>query len=133
MILDSSTYSDDPLARQWASQVYTNAALNGIAQNNEAFRPVNGDTGNKADDEFVLQVGRSYLLAVFNFDSIAAKTISVPLDRISPGMTVGGTVKINDLSENAHVQYARNDVVVNLAPSASELLQITPEGLGSSQ
>jgi hypothetical protein len=138
MILDSSAYSDDPQAREWAPQVYTNAALNRIAQNNEAFRPVEGDTGDKAENEFVLKSGNSYLLAVFNFDSVADETLSIPLDRISPALTTGKSVEVHDLSENGPIPPSnptdtRNELVVHLASSASELLEITPRNLRASQ
>src|SRR5260370_16638263 len=53
MILDSSRLADDPQGRELARSAYDNLNLFAVAHEGIAFRPVQGDTGDKAAKAFV--------------------------------------------------------------------------------
>src|SRR5260370_7569080 len=53
MILDSSRLADDPQGRELASSVYDNRKWFDVASEGKVFRPIEGDTGNKAAAVFI--------------------------------------------------------------------------------
>ncbi|WP_254412281.1 T9SS type A sorting domain-containing protein [Dyadobacter diqingensis] len=68
----------------WTAKSQTllqNADLLNLAKNGLAFSPVEGNTGNQANELFVLTKGSKSYLAIFNYSG-SAKTFSVDLTRV---------------------------------------------------
>lgn len=53
MVMDSSRLADDPQGRQFATEVYDNRNLFAVANEQKVFRPIEGDTGDRAASAFV--------------------------------------------------------------------------------
>jgi hypothetical protein len=76
--------SDDfriPEARDRAKQILNNQAVNRLAASGITFRPVEGDTNDRAADVFVRHDGDASYLAVFNFNRDGKKTMTIDLAR----------------------------------------------------
>jgi alpha-galactosidase len=68
LISDDYSANGDPVLRARAGKFLQNPEINKVAQLGRSFRPVDGDTGFKANNMYVLKDGRTTYLAVFNFD-----------------------------------------------------------------
>lgn len=126
MILDSSPIADDPQARELARAVYDNRNLFRVASEGKVFRPVEGDTGDRAAPAFMRRSARGFYLAVFNYDDRQPHTISVPLARIDPSLAGGGPVTAIDVASGKELPPARGAVSVDLQPAESQLLELRP-------
>jgi alpha-galactosidase len=128
MLLDSSDLIDDPLAKELAKSIYTHPRINRIATEGKAFRPVEGNTGDRAANIFVRDTATGGMyVAVFNFDPAKGAEIDLPLERLSNKWTASSTIKIVDLwTDKAHSAMGR--VKLSLRPGASALLEITSTG-----
>lgn len=124
MILDSSRLADDPQGRELAQQVYDNRNLFAVAGEGKAFRPVEGDTGNKAAIAFTRPSPHGVYLAVFNYDEKQKQTISVPIDRIDPGLTKALPVTVVDVASGKTLAFVQDVVGVELQPAESKLLEL---------
>lgn len=71
-------------ARERVVDILTNEEVNAVAKKGVSFRPVEGNTGNKAADMFVKydEEEQAYYLAVFNFSSTEKKTMTMDFTRI---------------------------------------------------
>lgn len=99
----------------------TNTNVNEIALIGEAFRPVEGNTGNAAADVFVLQDKKDYYLAVFNYTNDAIVK-NVDLKR---ALGVSGTTKVEltDVWTGSKVQ-ARDTLQLSLEGAQSKLYKV---------
>ena len=68
-------------ARERAKKILTHEAVNRLAAEGKTFKPVEGNTGDRAADIFVREDGDSFYLAVFNFDGEKPKKMRVDLAR----------------------------------------------------
>jgi alpha-galactosidase len=82
MILDSSRLADDPQGQELAQAVYSNRPWLAVAAEDKTFRPIEGNTGDKATDAFVRSSVHGAYVAFFNYDEKHEQTITIPLDRI---------------------------------------------------
>ncbi|MEV6521452.1 carbohydrate-binding protein [Longispora sp. NPDC051575] len=78
-----------------AKKFLQNPQVNGIAQLGRSFRPVEADTGFKANNMYVLQDGGTTYLAVFNFDKTGARTFTVDAARL--GLNPATTYTMTEL------------------------------------
>jgi hypothetical protein len=124
MILDSSRLADDPQGQDLARAVYNNRNLFAVASEGNAFRPVDGDTGDKAADAFVRRSAHGIYLAVFNYDEKQAQTITVPLFRIDPGLASASAVAVIDVATGKALAPAHGTVSVELSAAESRLLEL---------
>ena len=124
MVLDSSPIADDAEAQQFARAVYADRNLLAVANKGLAFRPVEGDTGNKAANAFELASAHGIYLAVFNYDDQNKQTISIPLDRISPSLASASTVEVTDVASGRALALARRQVSLTLLPAQSQLVEL---------
>lgn len=124
MILDSSPYQDDEIAKTLARAVYTSPALNRIAAESHAFRPVDAASGDTSADAFYRKDGDGWYLAVFNFDSKAAAKKRIALDRIAPRLAAGAAV--TDVGTGQDRPAAGQVLTVQLEAAESVLLRLTP-------
>lgn len=124
MVLDSSPVADDVQARGLAKDVYNKPEWFQIASGGDAFRPIEGDTGDSAANAFVRASGNEWYLAVFNYDDKNPTTIHVPVARILPAHTKG-ELSLVDPETHSTAAVAGGMVTVTLRPAESKLLTLT--------
>ncbi|MDF2537825.1 MAG: alpha-galactosidase [Herbinix sp.] len=83
MMIDSDDFRI-PAARERSIEILTNEEINAVAKAGVSFRPVEGNTKEKACDTFMRydEVANVTYLAVFNFSADEKKNMSVELSRI---------------------------------------------------
>ena len=111
----------DPEAQALMEALLTNPRVNEIALKGKAFRPVEGNTGTKASDVFVLAEDDGYYLAVFNYTEAAAeKTVSLARAGID-----ADKVRVTDVWTNETFE-AEGALEAALEPAQSKLYRIEP-------
>jgi hypothetical protein len=124
MILDSSRLADDPQGRELARAVYDNRPWFAVAAEGKTFRPVEGDTGDKAADVFLRATAHGAYVALFNFDQEQPHTITVPLDRIDETLANSASVTVIDVASGTVLKPAHTGLSIELQSSASTLLEL---------
>ena len=124
MILDSSRMADDPQGQELAQAVYGNRSWLAVAAEDKTFRPIEGNTGDKATDAFVRSSEHGAYVAFFNYDEKHPQTVTVPLVRIDKMLALASPVTVIDVASGAKLQPAHADLSVNLSPSQSTLLEL---------
>jgi hypothetical protein len=124
MILDSSRLADDPQAQEFAQAVYGNRSWLAVAAEDKTFRPIEGDTGDKATDAFVRSTVHGAYVAVFNYDEKHPQTIPIPLERIDKTLASAPSVTVIDVASGATLQPPHTNLNVKLSPSESTLLEL---------
>jgi alpha-galactosidase len=124
MILDSSRLADDPQGRELARSVYDNRNLFAVASEGMAFRPVEGDTGDKAAAVFSRPSPHGVYVALFNYDEKHSQTIAIPLERIDQTLAKASSVSVKDVASGNALQPAHNNLSVELLPSESKLIEL---------
>lgn len=122
MILDSSRLADDPVGQALAKQVYGIRSWMDVAAKGKVFRPVEGATGDRATNIFVLPTPRGYYAALFNFDDKQKHTIVLDLNRLRHGFAASSA---HVLDSGREVSIEGNKLQVNLSPAESQLVEIT--------
>lgn len=116
--------SDDvsnPAAQELMKKLLTNKQVNEVALKGQAFKPVEGNTGTGAADTFIMQEGKDYYLAVFNYTNAP---VSKTVDFARVGIPSSSKVKVTDLWTNASSQ-AAGQLKVDLNGAQSKLYKIT--------
>ncbi len=126
MILDSSRLADDPEGRELAKAVYSDRNLLAVAAEGKVFRPVEGDTGNKAAAAFVRPTEKGFYLAVFNYSDKQSNTITIPLERVAAALGSAASVSVKDVSTGEQLAPAHGSISVNLNAAESKLLELIP-------
>lgn len=112
----------DPKAREYMLELLTDKQVNAVALKGKAFRPVEGNTGTAAADQFVLKDGKDYYLAVFNYTNEAvAKTV----DFQRAGIPREAEVTVTDLWTDETVRVTGGGLSVSLEGAQSKLFKIT--------
>jgi alpha-galactosidase len=124
MILDSSRLADDTQGRELARSVYDNRNLFVVASEGMAFRPVEGDTGDKAAAVFSRPSAHGVYVALFNYDEKHSQTIAIPLERIDQALAKASSVSVKDVASGNVLQSAHNNLSVELLPSESKLIEL---------
>jgi hypothetical protein len=124
MILDSSRLADDPQGREFAQSAYRNRPWLAVAAEEKTFRPIEGDTGEKAADVFVRASAHGVYLALFNYDEKQPHTFNVPLNRIDKALANAPSVTVIDVASGTALKPAHTEMSVELQPSASTLLEL---------
>lgn len=124
MILDSSRLADDEQGRALAKEVYNNRNLFAIADEGQAFRPIEGDTGNKAATAFIRRSAHGVYLAVFNYDDKQSQTFTFPVQRIDASLAAASHVAITDVATGRPVGSGMGTVSVHLRPAEATLLEL---------
>ena len=123
MILDSSRLADDPQGQAFAKAVYNNRAIFAVASEGKAFRPVEGDTGNKAATAFVRPSANGFYLAVFNYEDTKPQSIRIPLERVSRDLA-RFHLAVTDVASGGKVGSTTGELTIELQPAESKLLLI---------
>ena len=126
MILDSSRIADDAQGQAFAKAVYSNPRLFAVASEGKVFRPIEGDTGNKAATVFVRPSAHGFYLAAFNYDDKQPQTLHIPLERIASDLT-HGAVAVEDVASGTKLAPTQGEVVIALQPAESKLIEIRHE------
>jgi hypothetical protein len=124
MILDSSRLADDPQGRELAQSVYDNREWFAVASEGIAFRPIEGDTGNKAAAAFIRPSAHGVYVALFNYEEKLPQTITIPLARIDPTLVTVSSVSATDVASGKTLQSAHGNLSVELSPSESKLIEL---------
>lgn len=123
MILDSSRLADDPQGQAFAKSVYGNRAMFAVASEGKIFRPLEGDTGNKAATAFVRPSANGFYLAVFNYNDKDSQTIRIPLERASSELA-HALVTATDVASGAKLSSISGELTIEMQPAESKLLLI---------
>jgi hypothetical protein len=124
MILDSSRVADDPESQLLAKAVYDNRNLFAVASEGKVFRPIEGDTGNKAAAVFARPSPNGTYIAVFNYEDKKSQTIHVPLDRLGPALSAAHTVSVKDVASGILLAPGRGEITIELQPAESKLIEV---------
>src|SRR5260370_1543172 len=68
MIMDSSRLADDPQGRELAQAVYNDREWFAVASEGKAFRPIEGNTGDKAAAAFIRPAAPRIYVSLFHYD-----------------------------------------------------------------
>jgi alpha-galactosidase len=126
MILDSSRVADDAQGQTFAKAVYRNPKLFAVANEGKIFRPLEGDTGNRATTVFVRASAHGFYLAAFNYDDKQPQTVHIPLERVA-GDLARGSVSVEDVANGSPLAAAQGEIVLELQPAESKLIEIRRE------
>ena len=124
MILDSSRLADDSQAQELAQGVYGNRSWLSVAAEDKTFRPIEGDTGDRATDAFVRPSAHGVYVALFNYDEKHPQAITIPFDRIDKTLVSDPSISVVDVATGATLQQGHTDFSVKLSPSESTLLEL---------
>jgi len=127
MILDSSRLADDPEGQELARSVYGNRNLFAVADEGKVFRPVEGDTGDKAALIFTRPSAHGVYVALFNYDEKQSQTVTVRLDRISSAFATASSVSVIDAASGKHLESTHGNLSIELSPSESKLIELQQE------
>jgi alpha-galactosidase len=127
MILDSSRLADDEQGRSLAKEVYDSRNLFAVADEGQAFRPIEGDTGDKAATAFVRRSKRGFYLAIFNYDDKQSQAITLSLDRIDQKLASASTVAVTDVASGQSAGSVHGTLGIQLKPAESKLLELGSE------
>jgi hypothetical protein len=121
IFLDSDQLDSDAEAQARASSLLTNSDINNLVRRGQAFRPVEGNTGDQPGTVFVSAGGEPHL-AVFNFSGTSPVTRSIDLSRA--GLDGAVIYSARDLWSGARVT-AKGTLPVRLDAGASTIFELT--------
>jgi len=124
MILDSSRLADDPQGRELAQKVYNNRNLFAVANEGKTFRPIEGDTGDKATAAFIAASSRGFYLAAFNYDDTKPQDVTISFDRIASSLAKASSVNVTDVETGQKSDPAHGTITIHLQPAQSKLLEL---------
>jgi alpha-galactosidase len=130
VLLDSDPLMD-PTAQQRAMKFLTNPEVNAVARISHSFRPVEGNTGQDADDTFTYNdtKTKSFYIALFNFDPKDPKIITLNFARL--GLSPSFEYDVRDLWAHQN-STAKSTLAETLLPGESTILKLTAVPLGES-
>jgi alpha-galactosidase len=121
MLLDSDDLTNSQ-AQERARQLLTNPQINAVARAGHPFRPVEGNSGDRAAQMFVRSDPNGDLcLAVFNFDSNKATSVQIAPQRI--GLSSSVNYRMQSLWRKQE-SMVNGPIAMELPPSASEIFVI---------
>ncbi len=112
----------DPAAEARVLEIFSNRLALDLARRTPQFRPIFGDTGDKAGNAFIYhdRDGIAYL-AAFNYNKSAEKTLDLSLDRLG---LADGTYAATDLWQGGETRITGSIHLV-LAPTDCALIRLT--------
>jgi len=123
LFIDSDALAGNVIAQERAKELLTRAGILALVRKGRTFRPVAGNTGNRAASVFELEDGTAYYLAVFNYDPVkVARTIGLA----RAGLSGTITYKVTDLWSGA-TSMATGSLVVPLQGSQATILRLAPD------
>ena len=119
VMLLSDSYKSSAM-KELTKKLTSNAEINEIAKLGKAFRPVEGNVDEWADNIYVLDTEDAFYIAVFNFDS-GDKELTVNFERA--GLGSGVQYEVKDLW-SGQTSRAQDEFKVRLMPSESTIYKI---------
>ncbi|GHU03720.1 alpha-galactosidase [Spirochaetia bacterium] len=107
-------------ARDRVKQILGNTAINALAASGKTFRPVEGNTGDKAVDQFVRNDGDAVYVALFNYSTERTKKMTVNFARA--GLDVKKNYRMLDMVTNKETSVS-GSVEIELAAAEPKLLK----------
>ncbi|HEY5583070.1 MAG TPA: CBM35 domain-containing protein [Ruminiclostridium sp.] len=104
-----------------AKQYLTNSRVNDVAKKGKAFKAVEYNTGSSASDEFVMQDGSDYYLAIFNYGS---SDVTKAIDFARAGIPSNKKYTVTNLWDNTCTTEA-SSMNVTLSSNQSKLLKLS--------
>lgn len=124
MLLDSDDFREEE-AKKRAEEILTNQEILDVARAGKSFRPVEGNTGDKACDSFVRRdADGAFYLAVFNFSGTEKKRMELSFDRL--GLEKGTAYRVRDLWSKEETD-AVDTLSVSLEEAQPKLFLITKQ------
>lgn len=121
MFLDSDRLANDPASQERAKDLLTRPAILAVARMGKTFRPLEGNTGDRAADAFAFRNGRVLYLAVFNYHD---KAVTKSIDLARAGLDPRTKYRAADLwSETSSVLQATMSVRLEGSQAAIYALQ----------
>ncbi|HZT23714.1 MAG TPA: alpha-galactosidase, partial [Verrucomicrobiae bacterium] len=122
LFISGDDFSDagSPLGKERARKFLTNPSVDALVRLKKSFRPIEGNTGNRAASIFSSVVKGNYYLAAFNY-SKQPTNFSVVFSRI--GLKTQEPVKVNELWRNM-VGQATNVLTIRLAPMDAAIYEL---------
>jgi hypothetical protein len=113
----------EPKAIERVLHIYSNRELLNVAAEGKPFRPLNGDVGSKAGDQFyrLSPEGSECYVALFNFDHDKPKAMEVDLDRI--GLQTGSWAA-TELWSGKEVSFTGRKAKMTLGPMDCAVIQM---------
>ncbi|WP_438347685.1 carbohydrate-binding protein [Paenibacillus sp. FA6] len=121
--LNSDDVSDE-MAQEYMERLLTNPQVNALAVKGKAFRAIEGNTGTKAADVFMLEDKGVYYLAVFNYTQEPVERL-IDLERA--GITSKGvsSYKVTDMW-TGQTNVEESSLKVSLKGAESKLYKLEP-------
>jgi alpha-galactosidase len=113
----------DAKAQEYITSLLTNKKVLEVAKKGEAFRAIEGNTGAKAADAFVLNDKGIYYIAVFNYSSMP---VNQRVNLVRAGLDGNTAYKLTDLWTGA-VSQAQGSLQMTLEPTESKLFRLSPQ------
>ncbi|MDQ6419977.1 alpha-galactosidase [Paenibacillus sp. LHD-117] len=122
-LLLGDDYRMEEAARR-AKAWMTNETVMALAKRGETFRPVEGGSGTRGEDAFVLAGDGGLYVAVFNFDAEAATERAIALPRL--GIDGSDELTVRDLwtGEQSLLAADATELAIRLEPAESKMLFI---------
>jgi alpha-galactosidase len=113
----------DAKAQEYITSLLTNKKVLEVAKKGEAFRAIEGNTGAKAADAFVLNDKGTYYIAVFNYSSMP---VNQRVNLVRAGLDGNTAYKLTDLWTGA-VSQDQGSLQMTLEPTESKLFRLSPQ------
>ena len=120
MFLDSDALSGNPSVQDRARDLLTRPSILAVARIGKTFSPVENNTGDRATDEFVYHRGRTWYLAVFNYQQEPA---TKHIDLVRAGLSPGTRYRAIDLWKGTSFTVL-DKFSVNLEPAQAALFSL---------
>jgi len=108
-----------------AKKLYQNKALLKVIKNGKAFRPVEGNTGDKTTEMFTQWIGNDFYLAVFNYSN-DAKEYKISRQRLGLSLNQKYTIE-NLLPGDAPVSLTQLPSISKLPANDAALYKFSKE------
>lgn len=124
LMLLSDSYKQ-PAMRELTKELTSNREINALARKGRAFRPVEGNTGQWANEMFTLDDGNEFYLAIFNYERTMNKKYDVNLERI--GLDSDRKYTVTDMWSGKSFT-AKGSFIAELKPEESYIYKIVVKG-----
>jgi alpha-galactosidase len=121
---DDFSRAGDPVGKAKARQFLTNADINALGRIRKSFRPVEGNTANRAANMFVYEDRKCFYLALLNYSQIETN-VTVSFDRI--GLKAGSFLYAKELWSGRTTRFS-SPMMLRLPPADALVYQFYKNG-----
>ena len=120
-LITGDDFSSDGQWKARATKVFQNQDLLKIIEDGKAFRPVEGNKGKSASNQFLKDKGKVQYLALFNYEN---KNASVKIDFQQLGIKDQSVLAVENLMTRKQIDIVHNSEIL-LQPAEATMLKIT--------